>query len=92
MSSLHVKGCTKSWEAQKHDDEFRENESTDIRNSERLRKGGNARINKVLAMRAGLAQIFDNVHISTYVENAETDVDIGEKTCCIHYGDTWLSK
>jgi len=64
MSSLSVKGRTKSWEAQERDQEFGENESIDIGKSQRLRKGGNARINKVSAMKPGLAKIIEKVRIS----------------------------
>ena len=64
MSSLGVKGHTKSWEAHERDQQFGENESIDIGKSQRLRKEGNARINKVLAMRPGVAKIIEKVHIS----------------------------
>jgi hypothetical protein len=64
MSSLGLKGRTKSWEAHERDLQFGENESIDIRKSQRLRKEGNARINKVSAMRPGLAKIIENVGIS----------------------------
>jgi hypothetical protein len=64
MSSLGVKGLTKSWEAHERDQQFGENESIDIGKSERLRKEGNARINKVSAMRPGLANIIEKVRIS----------------------------
>jgi len=64
MSSLGVKGRTKSWEAHERDQQFGENESMDIGKSQRLRKEGNARINKVSAMKPGLAKIIENVHIS----------------------------
>jgi hypothetical protein len=64
MSSLGVKGRTKSWEAHECDQEFGENESIDIGKSQRLRKEGNARINKVSAMRPGLAKIIEKVRIS----------------------------
>jgi hypothetical protein len=50
MSSLGVKGCTKSWEAHECDQQFGENESIVIVKSQRLRKEGNARINQVSAM------------------------------------------
>jgi hypothetical protein len=53
MSILREKGCTKSWEAHERDQQFGDNESTDIVKSQRLRKEGNARINKVSAMRPG---------------------------------------
>jgi len=45
MSSLGVKGHTKSWEAHECDQQSGENESTHIGKSQRLRKEGNARIN-----------------------------------------------
>jgi len=57
MSSLGVNGRTKSWEAHERDQQFGENESIDIGKSQILRKEGNARINKVSAMRPGLAKI-----------------------------------
>ena len=41
-----------------------ENESIDIGNSQRLQKEGDARINKVLAMRPCLAKIIEKVPIS----------------------------
>jgi hypothetical protein len=63
MSSLGVKGRTKSWEAYECNQQFGENHSTHVRNSERLRKEGNARINKVLAMQAGLAKIIAKVRM-----------------------------
>jgi len=64
MSSLGVKGRTKSWEAHERDQHFGENESIDIGKSQRLRKEGNARINKVSAMKPGLAKIIEKVRIS----------------------------
>jgi len=64
MRSLDVKGCTKSWEAHERDQQFGENESIDIGKSQRLRKEGDARINKVSAMKPGLAKINEEVRIS----------------------------
>jgi hypothetical protein len=64
ISSLGVKGHTKSWEAHVRDQQFGENESIDIGKSQRLQKEGNARINKVSAMRPGLAKIIEKVRIS----------------------------
>jgi hypothetical protein len=64
MSSLSIKGHTKSWEAHERDQQFVENESRGIGKSQRLRKEGNARINKVSAMRRGLAKIIEKVRIS----------------------------
>jgi len=45
MSSLDVKGFTKSWEGDERNQQFGENESIDIGISQRFRKEGNARIN-----------------------------------------------
>ena len=64
MSSLSVKGRTKSWEAHERDQQSGENESTDNGKSQRLRKEGNARINKVSAMKPGLAKMIEKVRIS----------------------------
>jgi hypothetical protein len=64
MSSLGVKGRTKSWEAHEHNPQFGENESIDIGKSQRLHNDGNARINKVSAMRRVLAKIIEKVRIS----------------------------
>jgi hypothetical protein len=63
MSSLGVKGRMKSWEAYERDEQFSENESIDIGKSQRLRKEGNARINKMSAVRPGLAKIIEKVRI-----------------------------
>jgi len=88
MSSLGVKGRTKSCEAHERDQQFGENESVDIGKSQRLRKEGNARINKVSAMKPGLAKIMEKVHISRYIGSAETDLHIAENACCIDYANT----
>jgi len=64
MSSLGVTGCTKSCEAHERDQQFGANKSIDIGKGQRLRKEGNARINKVSAMRPGLAKIIEKVRIS----------------------------
>jgi len=64
MSSLGVKGRAKSCEAHERHQQFGENESIDIGKSQRLRKEGNARINKVSAMRPGLAKIIEKVRVS----------------------------
>jgi len=92
MSSLGVKGHTKSWEAHEHDQQFGEDKSIDIGKSQRLRKEGNARINKVLAMRPGLATIIEKLHISWYFESPDIHLHIPENACCIDYADTRLSK
>jgi hypothetical protein len=64
MSSLGVKGNIKSWYTHERNQQFGENESIDIGKSQRLRKEGYARINKVWAMRPGLAKIIQKVYIS----------------------------
>ena len=92
MSSLSVKGHSKSWEAHERDHQLRENETADIGKSQRLRKEGNARLNEVLAMNPGLAKIIEKVRISRYVETAETDLHIAENACFIDYANTWLLK
>jgi len=92
MSSLGVKGRTRSWEAHEHDQQFGENDGIDTGKSQRLRKEGNARINKVSAMRPGLAKIIDKVHTSGYFESPETDLHTAENACCIDYANTWSSK
>jgi len=92
MSSLGVKGRTKSWEAHERNQQFGENERIDIGKSQRLRKEGNARINKVSAMKPGLAKVIEKVFISTYFECAETDLQIAENAGCIDYADTWSAK
>jgi len=84
MSSLSVKGRTKLWETHEHDQQFGENESIDIGKSQRLWKEGNARINKVSAMRPGLAKIIEKVRISWYFESPEADLHIAENACCIN--------
>ena len=64
MSSLGVKGCTKSWKAHERDQKFGDNESIDIGKGQTFWIEGNARINKVWAMKQGLAQIIEKVRIS----------------------------
>jgi len=64
ISSLGVKGRTKSWEAHERNQKFGENERIDMVKSQRLRKEGNATMNKVSAMKPGLAKIIEKVHIS----------------------------
>jgi len=63
MSSLAVKGRTKSWEAPEGYQQFGENESIDSGKSQRVQTEGNARINKVSAMRPGLAKVIEKVRI-----------------------------
>jgi hypothetical protein len=64
MTSLGVTGCTKSWEAHEGEQQCGENQIIDIGKSNRRRKEGNGRINKVSAMRSGVAKINEKVHIS----------------------------
>jgi len=92
MSNLGVKGRTKSWEAHERDQQFRENENTHIGKSQRLRKEGNARINKVSTMTPGLAKIIEKLHISRYSENSETNYHIAANASWVDYVDTWSSK
>jgi len=92
MSSLGVKGRTKSGEAHERDQQFGENESIDIGKSQGLRKEGNARINKVSAIRPGLAKIIEKVRISCYFESPEAVLHKAENACCINYANTWPPK
>jgi len=92
MSSRGVKGCTISWEALECDQQFGENESTDIGTNQRLRKEGNARINTMSAMQLSLAKIIEKVRISRHCEWPETNIHIAENAYCINYAHTWLSK
>jgi len=92
MSSRSVKSCTKSWEAHERDQQFGDDESTDIGKSQRLPKEGNARFNKVLAMRPGLAKIVQKVGISRHLGRPETYHHIADIPCCIDYSDTLSSK
>jgi len=91
-SSLGANVRTKSWEAHERDQRFGENGRIHIGKSQRIRKEGNARINKVLAMRPGVAEIIEKVRISWYFESRETDLYIAENICGIDYTDTWSSK
>jgi len=92
IGSLGVKGSTKSWQVHEHDRKFGENASIDIGKSQRLRKEGNGSINKVSAMRQGLARIIEKVRISWYFENPETQLHTAENACWIDYSETWSPK
>jgi len=92
ISSLGVKGRTKSWEAHEPDQQFGDNGGIDIGKSWRPRKEGNARIDEVSAMRPGLAKIIEKIRISRYFESPNTDLHIAENACCIYCADTWPSK
>jgi len=88
MCSLGVQGHTKSWATHECNQQCGENESINIGKSQRFRNEGNARINKVSAMRPGLGKIIETVRISRYVDRPETDLHIAENACCIDYADT----
>jgi len=92
MSSHSVKGRTKSWEAHERDSPLRENESIDTEKSQRLQNEGNARINRVSAMRPHLAKIIEKVRISWYFDCLETNLHISENACGIDNADTWSPK
>jgi len=92
MRSLGLKGRTMSSEAHEHDQQFGENESINIGKSQRLRKEGNARINKVSAMIPGLGKIIEKVRISWYFESPEADLHLAENVCPINYANTWSPK
>ena len=67
-SSLGVNGRTKSSEAHEGNQQFGENESTDIGQSQRLQEEGNDRINMVSGMQPGCAKIIVKVRISRHCE------------------------
>jgi len=92
MSSLIVKGSTKSWEAHVCDQQFGENENTAIEKGQRLRTEAKTRINQVSPMGPGLARMIEKVCISRCFERPEAALHIAENACCIAYADTWLSK
>jgi len=92
MSSLGVNCHTKSWEAHERDQQFVENEIIDIGKSQRLRNKGNARINKVSAMRPGLAKIIEKLCIAWYLQCPEADLHMTENACCINCANTWSPK
>jgi len=92
MRSLGVKGCTISWEAHNRDQQFGENETTDIGKSQSLRKEANARINTVSAMKPGLAEKINKVHISKYYASSGTDHYRAANGSYYDYVDTRLSK
>jgi len=71
MISLCLKVRTKSWKAHERNQQCGENETTDIGKSQRLRKEGNARINKVSARRSELAKIIETVPIQ-HILNVQT--------------------
>jgi hypothetical protein len=92
VSSLGVKGNTRSWAAHERDYYFGEKECIDNGKSQRLGKKGNDRINKVSGMRPGLAKIIEKVCTSRYFESRETDHHKAENTRWIDYANSWSSK
>ena len=92
MSCLGVQHHTRPWEAHMHYQHFGQNESTDIGNTQRLQKEGNATINKVLATTPGLAKIVEKACISRNFESPETDRHIAANRRGIDCADTGASK
>jgi len=92
MCCLGVKGRTKSWEAHEGNQQFGDKDSMDIGKIQKLRKEGNARLNKVAAMRSGLVKRIEKVCIPWHFESPETYIHIAETACCIDYADTRSSK
>jgi len=92
MSSLGVYGRTRSREAHKHNQRFGDNVTLDNEKSPRLRKEGNARINKMSATNPGLARIIEKVCTSRCCESPETDLLKAENGCCIDCVNTWTLK
>jgi len=68
MRSLGVNSFSKTWEAHECNKQFGEHDSIDIGNCAGLQKEGNARTNKVSAMRSGLAEIIEKVCRLRYFE------------------------
>jgi len=89
---LSVTDRTMSWEAHEHDQQFGENETTDIGKCQRLQKERNARMNKGLAMRPGVSKVILKVQISRYFDSPETDLEMAANACCVDVSDTWSSK
>jgi len=92
ISSLGVKGHTKSWEAHERDQQCGENESTHFGKSQRLRIEGNTRINKVSSVKLSFAKLIEKVRISRYPENSETDHHLPANASCGDYVDIWSLK
>jgi len=89
IGSLGVEGRTKTWEAHERDKKFGENQSIDIRNSQRLHKEWNARNNLVSTMRPSCGKLIEKVWISRCCESPETDLLITANGCCVDYTDAW---
>jgi hypothetical protein len=78
LSSLNVKGSTRSGRAHECEQQFGANESIEIEKSQRLQKEGNGRIKKVSTLRPGLAKIIKTVLNSRYIESPKTNLYITE--------------
>jgi hypothetical protein len=63
LSCLGAKGRSKCSKSHERDQQFEQNHAIDIGKSQRLRKEGNPRINKMSAMRPGWAKIIEKLHI-----------------------------
>jgi len=92
MSSLGVKGRTKSWEAYEHVQQFGEHQCTDTGKSQNVRKEGNARIYKLSEIKPGLPKIIPKVLIWRIFARYENDLGIPWNACGTAYADTWSSK
>jgi len=91
--SRHRGKClTKCLEAHEHNQQFGENACIDIGKSQRLRKEGNARINKVLTIRWDLAKLIEKLHIAKSYGYAVTGLHIEENDYWIDYTYTNLSE
>jgi len=91
MSSLGVEGHTRSCEWCERDQQDGGHECANIGMSKTVWEEGNARLNKLSAMRPSHAKLIHNVHITTRFERPETDLDVAKSACWIYYEDTWLS-
>jgi len=92
LTSLGIKGCSKSWKASERNRQFGENQSTDIGKTQRHQKEANARISKLWARRSDLAKITEKVCNSRKFENPATDLHIAANTCSVDYADSGSSK
>ena len=83
MSSLCIKRSIMSWVAHERNQQYGENKIINIGKSQRLCKEGNARMNKVLAMKTDLAKEIEKVPTPSNFEHPQTDHLIAANTCCI---------
>jgi len=92
MSNLGAREHTMSCEVHEYDQQFGENECSEIGHYQRLQKEGNARINMVSAMRPGSAMTNERVCISRYFESHQTDLHIAPNARWIDNTNTGSSK